>query len=174
MRRLLFIATLAALFSGAVFAQTGRRAPGFSLRDMKWNQHDVQDYRGKIVVLDFMKTDCPHCGTFAKILEDEKAAFGGKVVVLSVVLPPDSPQAVERFVAQTKLTYPVLFDCGQVAYSYILPDRLHGGEITLPHAYLIDANGMIRGDWVYGPANKEIFEGRALHAAISKLLGGSR
>jgi len=172
MQRFFLIATLAALSAGAALAQIGRRAPGFSLHDLKWVQHDLQDYRGKILVLEFIKTDCPHCGVFARLLEEIKASYGGKVAVLAFVLPPDEQGAVERFAAQAKVTYPILFDCGQAAYSYILPDPLSGGAITFPHAYLIDSSGIIRGDWVFGPQTKDIFEGRGLNVAIDKLLAG--
>ncbi len=170
MRRFLSIATLAALASGAALAQIGRRAPGFSLTDMNMVEHDLQEYRGKIVVLDIMRTECPHCGPFAKLLEEVKTFYGGKVAVLAIVNPPDDPGRVTGFVAQSKVTYPILFDCGQVAYSYILPDPLHGQAVTTPHAYLIDAHGIIRGDWVNGPETKEVFQGRGLYAAIDKLL----
>ncbi len=171
MRRLLSIATLAALVSGAAFAQTVRRAPGFSLPDLNMAEHDLADYRGKIVVLDIMQTTCPHCIPFAKVLETLKASYAGKVAVLAVVNPPDDHNKVATFVAQLKITYPMLFDCGQVSYSYILPDAMQGGKITTPHVYLIDANGIIQGDWVYGPETTDIFQGKGLNSAIDKLLG---
>ena len=171
MRRSFLIATLAALISGAAPAQTVRRAPGFSLPDLSMAEHDLAEYRGKIVVLDIMQTSCPHCIPFAKVLEALKASYGGKVEVLAIVNPPDDHNKVAAFVAQSKITYPMLFDCGQVAYSYILPDAMQGGKITTPHVYLIDASGTIRGDWVYGPATAEIFQGKGLNTAINKLLG---
>jgi peroxiredoxin len=171
MRRFFTIATLAALVAGAALAQTVRRAPGFSLTDINTNEHDLQDYRGKIVVLDIMRTECPHCGPFAKLLEEVKTFYAGKVVVLAIVNPPDNQPKVADFIAKMKVTYPMLFDCGQVAYSYILPDALHGGAVTTPHAYLIDANGIIRGDWTYGPQTTDVFQGRGLYGAIDKLLG---
>ena len=171
MRRLFSIATLAALVLGAGLAQTVRRAPGFSLPDLSMTEHDLADYRGKIVVLDIMRTECPHCIPFAKVLEGVKASYGGKVVVLAIVMPPDDHNKVAAVVDRSKITYPMLFDCGQVAYSYILPDAIHGGAVTTPHVYLIDANGIIRGDWVYGPQTTEIFQGKGLNTAIDKLLG---
>ena len=44
---------------------SGRRAPGFSIPDMQQQQHDVQDYHGKILVLDIIRTSCPHCAALA-------------------------------------------------------------------------------------------------------------
>ena len=44
---------------------SGRRAPGFSLPDMNLKQYDLQDYRGKIVLINIMQTRCAHCATFS-------------------------------------------------------------------------------------------------------------
>ena len=38
---------------------SNRRAPSFSLPDSAMRQHDILDYRGSWLLLDFMKTDCP-------------------------------------------------------------------------------------------------------------------
>jgi len=172
MRQLPLIAILAALFASVMPAQLGRRAPGFALPDLKQTEYDLQDYRGKVVILDIMRTDCPHCAPYAKILEEIKTSYAGKVVVLAITNPPDNQTAVAAFLAKNKITFPILFDCGQVAYSYILPNPLRGNQVDIPHTYLIDANGIIRGDWVWGPETYDIFgSGAGLRAQIDKLLG---
>ena len=52
----------AALSAGPL---SGRRAPGFALPEVvTFNYHDLYDYRGKVVVLEFMRSDCPACNTF--------------------------------------------------------------------------------------------------------------
>jgi peroxiredoxin len=165
------MAIVTALSAGVSVAQNARRAPGFSLPDLKGAERDLQDYRGKIVILDIMRATCPHCGAFAKVLEQVQASYGGKVAVLAITNPPDDQAAVARFVVDMKITYPVLFDCGQVAFSYILPDPLHGPTVKVPHAYLIDGNGIIRGDWEYDTDTEASFEAAALHREIDKLLG---
>jgi hypothetical protein len=38
---------------------SNRRAPGFSPADSHFEQHDTQDYRGKVPIVDFMQTKCP-------------------------------------------------------------------------------------------------------------------
>ncbi len=48
-------------------AQGARRAPGFALPNSQMKVVDLADYRGKIVVLEFMQTTCPHCAAFADI-----------------------------------------------------------------------------------------------------------
>lgn len=121
-------------------------------------------------MLDIMRTDCPHCIAFSKTLGLLKADYGAKLEVLAIVNPPDNQQTVASFVSQYNLNGTYLFDCGQVSYSYILPDPLHGPSIAIPHAYLIDQNGIIRGDWEFSNANSDVFRGPTLRQAIDKLL----
>ena len=59
--------------------------------------------------------------------------------------------------------------CGQDAGSYLSVTPKNPG-ISVPHVFLIDANGWIVNDWGYGPATKGIFEGRDLFAEVEKSL----
>jgi peroxiredoxin len=154
------------LCAGALFAaDVNRRAPGFSLVDSKGAEHDLADYRGKLVLLVFTQTTCPHCAGFADLLQQTQEKYGSRIAVLAVVNPPDDPGKVTAFIAGHKIKYPILFDSGQVAYSYV-----QTGTINFPQLYLIDGAGMIRRDYVYGPLTREVFEGDQLAAEISRLL----
>ena len=134
-------------FSLSVSAQTtfGRRAPGFSLTDMQDKQHDMQDYRGKVVLVDFMRTDCPKCKIATGVLEQVKAKYGDKVQVLTIVPlnGVDNPQTVSRYIAENKVTSPMMFDCGQVTASY-LQITPKNPQAHFPHVTVVDKNGMIR------------------------------
>src|SRR5260370_35146642 len=101
--------------------QAGRRAPGFSLLDGSGKLHDPLDYRGKILIVDIMQVSCEHCIKFSAILEQAKARYGDKIAIVSIVNPPSDQKGVTEYVAKNKVTSPVLFDCGQVAYSYLKP-----------------------------------------------------
>lgn len=169
--RPLSIAGSTLLFSALLLGQTARRAPGFSLPDVNNQQHDLADYRGKIVLLEIMHTSCAPCGPFSKVLEQIKTHYGDKLAVVSITNPPDTPAMVKNFLAAQKVTYPIVLDCGQVSFSYVRPDPLHP-SISIPHVYLIDRTGMIRGDFEYGVPTSEIFLGRGLYTEIDKLLGG--
>ncbi len=125
---------------------SGRRAPSFSLPDARLQQHDILDYRGRWLLLDFMKTDCPHCKELSKKLEGVMARHGGKVAVLSVVLPPDNQQTVARYIMETRITSPVVFDSSQTAIPYFKATPATPGFDT-PHLFAIDPNGMIVKDW---------------------------
>jgi peroxiredoxin len=164
---LLSIVCTAALF--AVGELSNRRAPSFSLPDTGGQQHDILDYRGKVLIVDFMKTNCPHCAAMSGVLEEVKQKYGDRVAVLSVVnFPEDSPQSVEAYIAGHKISTPILFDCGSVAVAYV-----RATSFDTPHVFLIDASGAIRNDFTYSPMTQEMFEGKALFAEVEKLLGGA-
>jgi peroxiredoxin len=157
------------LAAAVVSAQGLRRAPGFSLPDTNNQQQDLADYRGKVVIVDFMKTDCQHCGAFSRILEQVKTRYGGKVVVLSIAPAPDSPMTVAQFRSKYGVTYPILFDCGQTTFSYVRPNPLNPA-IELPHFYIVGPDGLILKDFVFGPKTAEIFQGRELFAELDRIL----
>ncbi len=126
---------------------SGRRAPSFSLPDSALKQHDVLDYRGRWLLLDFMRTNCPHCKALSKELEDAKTRFNGRVAVLSIVLaPPENQQTVAQYVSENKITSPMVFDMGQVAMSYFKATPANPSFDT-PHLFAIDSNGTIVRDW---------------------------
>ena len=147
-------------------ADLPRRAPGFSLPDLKGVQHDLADYHGKVVLLEFMQTTCPHCASFVEILDKVKQRFGPKLEILAISNPPDDQKKVEGYIAGHNITYPILFDCGQVAYSY-----LRVVQFDLPQVYLIDASGMIQRHYEYGPMSRDIFEGNGLMPEVERLVG---
>lgn len=151
---------------------SGRRAPGFSLPDSNMKQHDLADYRGRIVLIDIIQTTCPHCQVFSRILEKVKQKYGDKVAVLSVVNPPDNTASVRGYIARNKLKTPILFDCGQVAASYLkaTPDN---PRISVPHLFIIDAYGWIKNDYGYSRETRPIFEGNALFAELDRMLAGA-
>jgi peroxiredoxin len=149
-------------------ADAPRRAPGFCLIDTKGQWQDLADYHGKPVVVEFMQTTCPHCIAFAGVLSSLSLKYGDRVAILSVALPPDTPQTMLKFADSRKLSYPLLLDQGQVAVSYV-----RTGTIEFPNIYLIDANGMIRNHWENNVLNKDVFEGNGLSREIDKLLVGA-
>ncbi|MGD1091275.1 MAG: TlpA disulfide reductase family protein, partial [Bryobacteraceae bacterium] len=126
---------------------SGRRAPSFSIPDSTFKQHDLLDYRGRWLLLDFMRTDCPHCKALSKTFEEMRPRYGAKVATLSIVIPPDNMTMVARYLSETKSTTPILFDSGQVAASYFNITPTSNGGFDTPHWFAINPSGMIVHDW---------------------------
>jgi thiol-disulfide isomerase/thioredoxin len=161
------LAAMCPLGPAAHAQQSLRRAPSWALADYNGQWHDLLDYRGKVLILDLMKTTCPHCATFADVLAQLPQKYGDKVAVVAIVSPTaDNPEMVKQYIAGHKVTYPILFDVGQMQASYVMRS-----SVDLPHVYVIDQNGYIRADYGYGLTTRDIFEGKALFNEIDRLVG---
>lgn len=167
MHRLLgaLILTAAVVFGAGELSD--RRAPGFSLPDVNFEQHDLYDFRGKVVVLNIMKTTCPHCQALSKVLNDAEKRYGGAVKVLSIVHPPDNLAKVRAYLKDNNLSTTFLFDSGQVAASY-LKLTPQNPSFETPHLFIIDQEGQIREDYGYEPLARNIFEGDGIYGIIDR------
>jgi peroxiredoxin len=161
----------AGLLLGASGELSDRRAPGFALPDPSYEHYyDLQDYAGKVVLIDIMSTRCPHCLLTSTTLEQVKARYGEKVVILEVVLPPDNQQTIAKFIQTNNVTVPVLCDMGQMTASYFQATPATMQKIEVPHLFLIDKRGIIRNDFAYEESTRSIFEGAGLFSEIDRLL----
>jgi thiol-disulfide isomerase/thioredoxin len=170
MLRLFSVMMLAALATVSAGPLSGRRAPSFALPDSAMKYFDILDFRGKVVLVDIMQTTCPHCLALSKTLEQVKAKYGAKIQVLSIVTPPDNAQTVATFVGQTKVSSPILFDCGQVAAVYLKVGP-QNPSVDVPHLFFIDPQGTIQED--AGGEKASNMTPAAIGAIIDRLLSGA-
>jgi peroxiredoxin len=153
-----FVAILAAaaVCLGAANDLSGRRAPGFSLPDSSFTRYDLQDYRGRWLLVDFMVTNCPHCKELSHALEAAKQKFSDKVAILSVVIaPPESQESVAKYIQENAVTIPILFDQGQMAASYFNATPAKPTFDT-PHLFIVDPKGTIVRDFGHSDSDESI------------------
>ncbi len=119
----------------------GRRASAFELNSFDGKNVSLSDYRGKIVVLEWLNFECPysryHYETKATMVGLAKKYKGKNVVWLAVnSTNHTTPQPNKDFARQHKLPYPILDDrSGKVGHAY--------GAETTPHIYIINPRGSI-------------------------------
>ena len=148
---------------------SGQRAPGFALPDMNLKIYDLADYRGKVVLLEFFQTDCPHCAAFAATVKQVKEKYGDKIAVLAVANSPhDNANSVNNYIAANKIDYPVVFDMGQMEYSY-----LRKPTVDNPYIFIIDGNGTIREDVGFSAFTQDVFEGHGLFPILDRVLNAN-
>ena len=125
---------------------SNRRAPGFSLSDSHFQQHDMQDYRGKVLIVDFIQTTCGVCQHLTDVLLQVKASYGDKIAIMSIMTLPDNYGTVDKFATEHKVPWPMLFDSGQVMMSYLKVTPANP-KVEFPHMFIIDKTGTIRNDY---------------------------
>jgi len=119
---------------GAHPAQTGQKAPDFTITDGSTTVH-LANYRGQVVLLNFWATWCPPClEEMPSLLELHHEQPGLAVVAVSI---DEDPVAYSKFLARHHVDLITVRDPTQWAA------RLYHTEMW-PETYIIDRKGFIR------------------------------
>lgn len=148
--------------TGARALEVGDRAPDFAAPSLDGKGTvSLEQYRGKVVYLDFWASWCAPCLKAIPEIEamrKELASDGFQVVAVNL---DTSTKKALRFLAKNPIGYPSASDPkGR------LPKQF--GVDTMPTSYLIDGEGVIR----YVHRGFQRGDGTKLRAEIRKLLGG--
>lgn len=101
----------------------GSLAPGFELPriDGTPGSLSLEQYKGRVVLLDFWATWCPPCRQMLPTMHDIAATYGPKgVVVLGVNADggPSSSEDVLSFLKEHPPAYPVVYDDGRASRAF--------------------------------------------------------
>src|SRR5580700_1399695 len=90
-------------------AQTVPRPAGeFAISMPSGGQTLLSQYSGKVVLLAFILTTCPHCQHTTQLLSAIQTEYGPRgVQILAAAFNNDAPQLVPGFITQFKPTFPV-------------------------------------------------------------------
>lgn len=121
--------------------QVGQSAPLFALPDLQGANHNLSDYLGKIVILEFWRTTCSHCLASLPHLEDLRANLANDDVVVITVVLNGAPQDAANYLAKEGLSG--FINLWQPSHLSERPSDIY--EISfVPHTFLIDRYGVIR------------------------------
>jgi len=147
-KRTLILALAATLIVSAVAAwassgTVGDTAPAFSLKGVDGKTVSLADYKGKLVVLEWMNPNCPFSARHAREKTmTELAKQHGEVVWLGInsTNPHNgdfvSPAQYAEYNQKNGINYPVLYDeSGDTGHAY--------GAKTTPHMFIIDGSGKV-------------------------------
>jgi thiol-disulfide isomerase/thioredoxin len=111
-------------------------APPFVLRDLDGKIVSTEDWKGKVVILNFWATWCPPCRQEIPELIRLQAAYKDKLQIVGASEDEDGPQKVREFVQQQGMNYPVVMATKELADNY-------GGVPALPTSFIIDQQGRV-------------------------------
>ena len=136
-----------------------RAAPAyaFELTDQYGNRHTLEDYRGKVIFLNFWATWCGPCRNempeIQKLYEEYSAqGEDAQVVILGAAGPgmggEGSADEIAAFMEENGYTYPVLMDETGEMFNYY-------GISAFPTTFMIDREGNVYG-YVTGQLTEDI------------------
>lgn len=83
---------------------------GFESLDLNGTSQSIQQYRGKLVVLNFWATWCPPCKEEMPWMEDLWQEYKGQGLTVLALNMNESASGVRSFVKRYNLTFPVWID----------------------------------------------------------------
>lgn len=141
----------------------------FILTDQYGNTHNLSDYKGKTVFLNFWATWCSPCRAempdIQKLYESAETEGEDALVVLGVAAPnlgnEKSEEEIKAFLEENGYTYPVLMDTtGEVFMSY--------GVNAFPTTFMITREGE-----VFGYASGQLNEA-TMKSIVEQTMSGKR
>lgn len=159
-----------ATVSNTTHVAVGTAAPAFTVQDVDGVSHSLADYKGKVLVTEFMATWCPHCQEETPVYNqvyDNYVAQGKDVVVMGINATPRghdnvSPATIEDlkwFKTNWGSKYPLMFDKALAsAQAY--------GINSYPSVYIIDKQGVVQ----YQPPEDALPTYAQIAAKVDELL----
>lgn len=146
MHRLLLALIFAALLPAIQAAQVGQPAPAFTLKDTHGTAHNLSDFKGKTVVLEWINHECPfvvkhYSGGAMQALQKEYSGKG--VVWLSICSSAPGKQGHMSPEQWNKTTA----EKGAAPTAVLLDEDGAVGKLyqakTTPHMYVINPEGVL-------------------------------
>lgn len=137
-----------------------RPAPAATFTALDGKAVKLEDYRGKVVLLDFWATWCKPCVAAMPHLNKLQAAHGGKdFTVLGVSIDEEGAKKVRPFLTRNKVGYSVLLDSSKAPAWEAF--KVKG----IPAVFLIDRDGKIIAQWSGKP------DAKAIDKAVADAIG---
>jgi thiol-disulfide isomerase/thioredoxin len=134
-----------------VDTSTLKPAADFKLVDLEGKARTMDEFRGKVMILDFWATWCGPCRLEIPHLKDLYTTYRDKgFEIVGVSLDQAGPNVVKDFVKKQAINYPILMGNNDVVSAY-------GGVRGIPTAFVITQDGKIYRRYI-GYKEKSVFE----------------
>ena len=126
-------------------------AADFALRDAVGKTAKLKQYRGKVVLLDFLTAWCTGCKQeIPWFVEFQQKAGTKRFAVVGVSLDEGGWDVLKPFLAKTHVPYRMLLGDGVTAQRY--------GIQNMPDTFLIDRQGRVAAAYIAGLVDKDNIE----------------
>ena len=115
----------------------GGPTPALRLQDLDGTIHALEDYRGKVVLVNFWATWCEPCREEMPSIERLRASLAGRPFAVLAVNLAEPESRVRGYLNQVRLAFPVLLDYDRTA------SRAWKARY-LPATFIVDPEGRVR------------------------------
>ena len=116
----------------------GDTVPSFKARTIDGSKSvAVEDYRGKVILIDFWASWCPPCLKSLPKYNDLRREIGTDDFEIVAVNVDENTEDAKKFLAKHPVSYPIAKDP-----KGILPGVF--GVKAMPTSYLVDKNGVVK------------------------------
>ncbi len=144
----------AAFTLGATVEPTS--APAWTLKDVDGHAVSFEQFKGKVVVVDFWATWCVPCrGEIPGYVELQEKYGKDGLVIIGMSVDAQGPGVVKKFIKQNAINYQIVMADDAVQEAFGGKEPISG----IPTTFIIDRSGKIR-DRKVGAEAKESFEER--------------
>ncbi len=148
--RTIVITTLCALWAASAFGQVvvGKPTPPLTMQRIGAPPMQLSQYKGKVVALALIDTQCPHCQNLTKQLNVIAKEYEPKgVQVVECAFNDGAQQLLPQFIQQFQPTFPVAYCKREDVMAYVQWSPTSGKPFYVPHMVFLDRRGIVRGDY---------------------------
>ena len=137
---------LLSVASLAAGAEIPRPAPDFVVFMNDGRQIHVSEYKGKVVVLAFFLTTCPHCQFTSQVLTKLQPEYAPRgLQVIASAIDEMSKMYVPDFVKRFQPAYPMGYNQRETAEDFLQHPVMY--RLMMPQVAVIDRKGTIRAQY---------------------------
>ena len=139
----LLLAALAVSLPAA--APVPRPAPALSFSQPSGAAGSIAAYKGKVVVVQFLLTTCPHCQNFSRILTKLTSEYGPKIQAVGLAFDKEDAKGVPNYIKTIGTNFPVGSGETQAVNGFLGISVMEYSRMRVPQVVVIDKKGVIRG-----------------------------
>lgn len=145
--RTLAVTTLCLGLGLTAFAlDVGKPSPPFMIGQLKGPSVPITQFKGKVVALAFIDTECPHCQHLTGVLNQLAKEYEAKgVQFVECAFNDGAEQRLPWFTQQFQPSAMMGFSARDPVMTYLSHSILR--PLYVPHLVFLDRNGLIQGDF---------------------------
>ena len=142
-KAVLLVAALALSLPAA--APVPRPAPTLSFSQPSGTAGTIAAYKGKVVVVQFLLTTCPHCQAFSRVLTKLTSEYGPKIQAVGLAFDKDDAKGVPNYIKSIGTNFPVGSADTKAVNGFLGVSVMEYNQMRVPQVVVIDKKGVIRG-----------------------------